>query len=425
MLLSRHRDGRYVVLKLLRTDASVKTQEQAMHEKLTGKIRGKWSAEFVTELLRSFKIKGPNGVHTCLVFEPMGPSAEVMKEELPEFKPRKIGLDIRFRTYMAKSILKQLLQGLAHLHGEGICHGDVQPGNILFEVPQIESVEADDLAQPETEAHCFPVKRLDKKPPAPSAPEYLTLHYPLVELVDIEPGFKVKLSDLGAAYEAGSLPEEDVTPTGLRTPEAILTGKANQTQDIWSFGCLVFELLTGTQLFSVDEFSSNEEKIENNHLLQLCDTLGPLPPDLMTQWKNASKFFDSSSGKQIRSWLGEKMPELSDKIPRTPEDQAKIARLKEDPSALKDPPLAERFMARKPADMSISEAAEVIALIHTILRYNPEDRPTTAALLEHPWFAGINVHAGKKTHGASAARTSYAQLAKRFVQRCVSSCKMM
>ncbi|CAG8391108.1 unnamed protein product [Penicillium salamii] len=44
---------------------------------------------YITRLLNEFEHRGPNGLHKCLVFEPMGPSVNTMVEELPQFKPRK------------------------------------------------------------------------------------------------------------------------------------------------------------------------------------------------------------------------------------------------------------------------------------------------------------------------------------------------
>ena len=415
------------MLKFLRADSSQNPQEKKINETLARPSEREHSSKFLTQLIRSFEVKGPNGLHTCLVFEPMGPSAQVMKEELPEFGGRKYNVDLRFPLPMAKSILKQVLQGLVYLHGKDICHGDVQPGNILFGVPQIESVEANDLAQHEAEDCCFPVKRLDGRNPAPSAPDYLVLDAPLVDFVDLESGFKIKLSDLGAAYLIGNLPEKDVTPLGLRAPEAIWSGKASPHQDMWSFGCLTFELLTGRQLFSVTRFGYNENEMNDSHMLQLFNTLPQnfARSEYLEKWDNAGEYFDVSSGKQTKSWIGEKMPELSESNSLPAHTVAKIERLKDDPAALRFATLGERLAERKPVGMSDDEAQEVKVLLERILQGNSEARPTAAVLLEDPWFAAIDVDAGKKKHSAYAAPRSYLQLAKRFVKRCVSWCTMI
>lgn len=122
------------------------------------------SAKHITQLLDEFQHHGPNGTHTCLVFEPMGPSVNSMVEELPQFKPRKMGMKIRYPPQMAKGILKQSLQALALVHKNGIAHGDLQPGNMLFALENIDAKPEDDLRQDEDEktgSISPPVQRLD------------------------------------------------------------------------------------------------------------------------------------------------------------------------------------------------------------------------------------------------------------------------
>lgn len=153
----------------------------------------------ITRVLGEFEHHGPNGVHKCLVFEPMGPSVNTMVEELPQFKPRRRGMKVRYPLWMAKSILKQSLQALAFLHENGIAHGDFQPGNILFTLNNIDSIPEDMLRQGEDmQARLIspPVKRLDGKEDK-WAPRYLCVAQPLVPFTCYAEGFKVKLSDMG------------------------------------------------------------------------------------------------------------------------------------------------------------------------------------------------------------------------------------
>ena len=72
-----------------------------------------------------------------------------MVEEVPQFKPRKRGMVIRYPLQMAKSILKQSLQALEFLHENGITHGDFQPGNMLFALDDIDSKSEEVLQQKE------------------------------------------------------------------------------------------------------------------------------------------------------------------------------------------------------------------------------------------------------------------------------------
>lgn len=157
------------------------------------------ASRHVTQLLGEFEHRGPNGVHRCLVFEPMGPSVNTMVEELPQFKPRMRDMKIRYPLQMAKSILKQSLQALAFLHENGIAHGDFQPGNILFTLDDVDSTPEDVLRQEEDvqdELNFSLVQRLDGKQDK-WAPRYLCVAQPLVPSTCYAEGFKVKLSDMG------------------------------------------------------------------------------------------------------------------------------------------------------------------------------------------------------------------------------------
>jgi serine/threonine protein kinase len=169
----------------------------------------------VTQLLAEFEHKGPNGIHKCLVFEPMGPSVNSMVYELPQFKPRKYRMKIRYPPQMAKRILKQSLQGLAFLHKNGVAHGDFQPGNILFSVQSIDSFDEASLRQEEnvqTKSISPPVERLDGKQDK-WAPRYLCLAQPLAPYASVSENLRVKLSDMGGGESL--LFTSDLFPLGM------------------------------------------------------------------------------------------------------------------------------------------------------------------------------------------------------------------
>ena len=160
-------------------------------------------AHLVT-LLDSFEHHGPNGTHTCLVLELLGPNAGYMVELLPENQPRKWGRRARYPPWIAKSMLRQTLLGLAYLHEMGIVHGDLQPGNLLFSLSSrgVKSLSGRDLSHdarllqgtgPEDISE--PVRRFDGKQDL-WAPKYLSLNKPLAEFSEITSDFTLKLSDL-------------------------------------------------------------------------------------------------------------------------------------------------------------------------------------------------------------------------------------
>lgn len=87
------------------------------------------NSERIVRLLNQFSITGVNGMHTCLVFQPLGCSLYKLI-----VKNKYQGLPIE----VVKSITKQILEGLHFLHIKcNIIHTDIKPENILLELDDI------------------------------------------------------------------------------------------------------------------------------------------------------------------------------------------------------------------------------------------------------------------------------------------------
>ncbi|TQV91843.1 serine protein kinase [Cordyceps javanica] len=365
------RRHRYVALKILVAEVFPGlANEVRISESLAGAAPAE-SQRFITQLLDEFEHHGPNGTHKCLVFEPMGPTVNSMVEELPQFNPRKRTMKVRYPPDMAKSILKQSLEALVFLHSDGIAHGDFQPGNMLFASHDLDSVPEDILRQKEdVEAHSIspPVERRDGKEDR-WAPKYLCIAQPLAPFTRYEEGFKIKLSDMGGAYFIAKPPAKPVTPRGLRTPELLLRGEVNKSSDIWSFGCLVFELMTGRPLFCVPGYPHSEWE-DDDHILALTSQLGPLPDELFKFWDRSSQYF-TSERKLFNCYLGG---------PRNGKD----------PLMLPQKSMEKLFDAAQP-ELDEEEGREIKKLIRWTLQYDPAKRPTPSEILDDPWFRAIKI----------------------------------
>ena len=144
----------------------------------------------------------------------------------------------------------------------------------------------------------------------------------------------------------------------------ILTGAVDKTLDIWSFGCLVFELITGQPLFCVPWTGFEDD----DHLLALTAQLGALPDELFKHWKMSSLYF-TPERKLFNCNLGG-------------------VEKGEEPLMLEQISMEELFDEAGP-DLDQNEAHQVKALIRRILQYDPAKRPSPKEILLDPWFCEI------------------------------------
>ena len=175
-------------------DSDVETELDILGH-LSARAAGDAYSCHLTTLFDTFMCQSPNGSHRGLVFEPMGSSVASMGERLPENIPQRYDVRVRYPISMARRILLHTLRGLAFLLKNGVTHGDLQPGNILFSIDNIHSISEDDLKQDGSQT--VPLRRVDGKVDR-WAPKNLYLEEPLFTYAQPSSGMCVKLSDLGA-----------------------------------------------------------------------------------------------------------------------------------------------------------------------------------------------------------------------------------
>ncbi|KAF2789710.1 kinase-like protein [Melanomma pulvis-pyrius CBS 109.77] len=352
------RDGKY---KIMVAKASTTNTELCIVDHLSELAPKDTRAQHVTVLLDTFQHQGINGKHQCLVFEPMGATAASLVEELPENKPKMYGKRQRYPKWMAKKILLHALRGLAFLHQNGVVHGDVQPSNLLFSIEDIDSAKEDDLKQNEA-ATVISLHRIDGKADR-WAPKHLYLKQPLYDRVQLGSELCVKLSDLGGAFWLANPPSDTVTPVSLRAPELILHQPFGCSIDIWSFGCLMFEFLTGRTLFAVGILGNGQKEQDDgddDHLIQLNDIIRPLPDSVMAAWPRAGKWY-TPNRQRLQPYCNDE-PYIHDS-------------------------LEVLFWENKPAEIDDEESAVLCSLMRNILDYDPGNRPSAVDILKHPWFS--------------------------------------
>ena len=165
---------RYVAIKIISSRASNASREVQINRRILDADNS--ARRHVVTLLDSFQHVGPNGVHDCLVFEPMGPDvASCLHDPVP------------YRE--ARSICEQLLMALQCLHDLGIVHADTNPGNLLVSLEHpIEGLSVGGnsalVRVDGTHGRCTPQRIYEDRP--------------LTDFCERNASIKFKLSDLGA-----------------------------------------------------------------------------------------------------------------------------------------------------------------------------------------------------------------------------------
>ena len=95
---------------------------------------------------------------------------------------------------------------------------------------------------------------------------------------------KVQIIDFGSACFVNDKLHRYVQSRFYRAPEVILGLKYSTHVDMWSFGCIIYELRTGKPLFNGNN--------EFEQILLFVETLGLPPSDLLKRARDKRKFFD-------------------------------------------------------------------------------------------------------------------------------------
>ncbi|KAI4716975.1 kinase-like protein [Aureobasidium sp. EXF-10727] len=248
--------------------------------------------EHIMQLLDEFQHNGPNGVHDCLVFELLGPSVASVVERR--------SVDNRLPGHIAKKACKETCLGLQALHEQGIGHGDLHAGNLVFAVPQLAHLSENMLFENYGHPRTGPVNRADGSPLEPGVPEYLVwpARFPIPDLaLEKHP---IKLIDFGESFFLHGKPKTLHTPIAVRAPELLFEDEYDLRADLWTLGCTMFELVVG--YLPCSSLMAQKEDV----LQQIADLIGEPPERWQPEWKAMPKW-DQVSGEDpvytLEEWL--------------------------------------------------------------------------------------------------------------------------
>ncbi|ESN92091.1 hypothetical protein HELRODRAFT_89924, partial [Helobdella robusta] len=257
-------------------------------------------AEFsCVRLLSHFDFCG----HICLTFSLLGLSVfDFLKENSYQAYPME---QVRHISY-------QLVRSVKFLHDNHLTHTDLKPENILF-------VNSD-----------FTTSTNPKK------------KKPIKTVKNSE----IRLIDFGSATFDDEHHSTVVSTRHYRAPEVILEIGWNQACDVWSMGCIIFELYTGFTLFQTHD---NRE-----HLAMMERVLGSIPYRIAKKTKTGY-FWHGRLDWNYHSVAGKFVREMCQPL--------------------------YRYMA-----CDQLEHRQLFDLIEKMLEYDPNDRVTLTDAIKHPFF---------------------------------------
>ena len=182
-------------------------------------------------------------------------------------------------------------------------------------------------------------------------------------------GVRIKVVDLGNGCWTHKHFTDDIQTRQYRSPEVLLGAGYDTSADIWSLGCIVFELVTGELLF--DPRAGKSWDREEDHLAMMIELIGSFPQKLIQGGKTSNEYFtrrgELRNIHQLKAW------------------------------GLRDV-LHDKYK------LPLRDAEELAAFINPMLTLDPDRRATAIEMLRHPWLAGMaDSSAGPKSSGLSAA----------------------
>jgi len=180
-------------------------------------------------------------------------------------------------------------------------------------------------------------------------------HQPDLKDVDVLLASRAVVVDLGNACWTHKHFSEDIQTRQYRAPEVLIGHRYDTSADMWSLGCMTFELLTGDLLFDPREGPDYDR--DEDHIAMFQELLGKIPKKMACTGKYSKNFFDRKGNlkhiKQLKYWPLESV-------------------------------LNEKY------HFAMDEAKAVADFIVPLLDYDTKTRSTALQCLQHKWLDNVD-----------------------------------
>lgn len=103
---------------------------------------------------------------------------------------------------------------------------------------------------------------------------------------------KIVLTDFGSNLKIRELDDEEIQTRYYRAPEVILNLHYTEKIDVWSIGCILYEIYTGRILFDPDK--DKDFSRDFHHLFLIEEICGKIPKELAKRSPRKKEFFKNN-----------------------------------------------------------------------------------------------------------------------------------
>ena len=236
-------------------------------------------SKYCCRLLNYFNYETIFGIHMVLVFPLYG---ETLFNIIREYRYNGLSYDL------VKKVSISILESLDYIHNKlHIINTDIKPENILVSKPNkfvrtiIKNYKIPSISQgirlldrhfkTMTKSQLKRYKKLKRKKVDNEIEEVSDDD----EIEYKERISSVVLSDFGNACYTNKHYSDKICTRHYKPPENILSNDYDTSADIWSFGCCIYESLTGDVLFNPELFDEGDKReLNDTHLASMIEITG-------------------------------------------------------------------------------------------------------------------------------------------------------
>jgi serine/threonine protein kinase len=365
----------------------------------------------VTNIIDCFEVQGEFGTHTCMVMPLCGPNLLSIIDRVKGQRGRRSADDVR----LVKEIIISVLLSLHELSVLNVVHTDIKPENVLccaVDTKLVNSMEkfcaynkdrshmitTDDfrraMAQ-QTNDHlvCLADFGLSALLEPPGSAATWTAQCPNVKPSLLAPLMRCKKNfNVTKSGVMENLRGTLIQTREYRAPEVLLGLDFTCATDVWSVGCMAFELITGNFLMDPKKRTRDAREMDVEHLAMMMQLIGPLPQEITDIRVRNNDYYEAvMEGTPVPRRTTRPPPEYLHRFVDKDGNFIYAARYRAYPRRSLEMEL-EPYLGFREARLASN------FILSCLCCYDPKNRPSAKKLLNHLWLQGVGT-SGKDKSG--------------------------